>query len=243
MFCHNCGQQLAEGTSVCPVCGAAVADSQQPTYTQQPQQGYAQQQQPYTQQPSYTQPQQGYQQQGYQQPPYTQPQQGYQQPGYGQQPMMPMQANPAPSFIDCIKLFFKNYTNFSGRSRRAEYWYVVLFNAAVSFGISIFSSILTAIFRGSDAVQVISIIFSVITIIWELACLVPSLALCVRRLHDIGKGGIYLLFILIPIAGPIILLVWYTKDSIPTPNEFGESPKYSPTYSNSVNSTVPPTYM
>ncbi|MBR2590302.1 MAG: DUF805 domain-containing protein [Clostridia bacterium] len=154
-----------------------------------------------------------------------------------------MQANPAPSFIDCIKLFFKNYVNFSGRSRRAEYWYLVLLNVAISLGLSIFGSIITAIIRDASVTQVVSIIISVITIIWELACIVPSLALCVRRLHDIGKSGLYLLCILIPIAGPILLIVWYVKDSDPAPNEYGVSPKYTPEYSYNAEPTVPPTYM
>lgn len=57
-----------------------------------------------------------------------------------------------------------------------------------------------------------------------LALLLPSLGLCVRRLHDIGKSGWWIFISLIPIVGWIILLVWYCKDSQMAPNEYGDVP-------------------
>ena len=201
MFCPKCGAQVPDDSGFCPVCGATMnKQANQPGYVVQPQ----------------AQPQ--YQQQA--QPQYQQ----QAQPQYQQQYAQP-QSNPAPSFMDCIKLYFKNYANFSGRSRRAEYWFVVLFQGIVAIVLSILSSILISITDGNSAV---SIIFSVIMTGWSLACLVPSLALVVRRLHDLGKSGVYILFGLIPFAGGIILLVWEATDGSPEPNEYGYSPKYTP---------------
>ena len=253
MFCQHCGAEVAEGTKFCIACGAELsaqqppienanqvsepvaqapvveqpAQVQQPIYEQAPatdapqsaQGGY----QPYAAGGQPVPPQQPYEQTQYQQQAQYDPQ-GYAQPPYGQQPFIP-QPNPAPSFGDCIKLYFKNYVNFSGRSRRAEYWYVVLFQIIVSVALSLLSTALAAL---TDGNTVVSIIMSVLSYGWSLATIIPGLALTIRRLHDIGKSGVYILFALIPIAGSIILLVWEASDSKPEPNEYGYSPKYTP---------------
>ena len=253
MFCQHCGAEVAEGTKFCIACGADLsaqqapeenvnqvsepvaqapvveqsAQPQQPVYEQPPvagtqatpQGGY----QPYAQTGQPVPPQQPYEQTQYQQQAQYN-QQGYAQPPYEQQPFAP-QPNPAPSFGDCIKLYFKNYVNFSGRSRRAEYWYVVLFQIIVSVALSLLSTALAAL---TDGNTVVSIIMSVLSYGWYLATIIPGLALTIRRLHDLGKSGLYILFILIPIAGSIILLVWEATDGTPEPNEYGYSPKYTP---------------
>lgn len=112
-----------------------------------------------------------------------------------------------PSFKDCYIKFWKNYTNFSGRARRSEYWYVVLANVLVSF------------------VSMIPYVGPIIGGLYTIAVLVPTLALMVRRLHDLGKDWYYIFFALIPLAGQIILLVWFCTDSQVGTNEFGENPK------------------
>ena len=61
--------------------------------------------------------------------------------------------------------------------------------------------------------------------LWQLAILVPSLALSWRRLHDVGRKGTYYLFILIPIVGWIMLFIQFVKDSQPGSNAFGEPVK------------------
>lgn len=119
-----------------------------------------------------------------------------------------------PNIINCYKKFWKNYTNFSGRSRRSEYWYVVLSNIIISIVLSPLC-----------AIPYVGAIFTVLLSIYNLAIFIPSLALVVRRLHDIGKEWYYIFFALIPIAGAIILLLWYCQDSQPGPNNFGENPK------------------
>lgn len=129
---------------------------------------------------------------------------GYYQQPY-QQPYQP-QAKPSVGFVDAIKLFFSNYTNFSGRSRRSEYWYASLFNFLVSLVLSF-------------------IPIPYLSSIWSLAVLIPGISLCVRRLHDVGKSGWWYLFNFLPIAGQIVLLVKFCTDSTPA-NQWGPNPKY-----------------
>ena len=110
-----------------------------------------------------------------------------------------------------------NYANFSGRARRAEYWWFVLANLTVYIVLSILADILA---RVAD-------IFSVLPIVYYLAVLVPSIAVGVRRLHDIGKPGVWLLLAFIPLIGGIILFVWFARDSDRDMNTYGPSPKYA----------------
>ena len=187
MFCNKCGATMQDGAGFCPSCGAqqAVAPQapQQPVYQAPPQQPVYQQapQQPYGQQPY---GQQAYGQQPYGQQPYGQ--QTYGQQPYGQpaEPVSPCKVG----FMDAIKLYFKNYAKFDGRSTKSEYWYSVLF------------CFLIGLIPGVNYIA-------------GLVFLVPSLAITVRRLHDTGKSWVYILMSLIPIAGSIILIIQLCKDS------------------------------
>jgi len=106
----------------------------------------------------------------------------------------------------------KKYAVFSGRAGRTEYWMFVLFN----FIFSLAASLIGILTFG---------ILYVVSILYGLAVFVPSLAVGVRRLHDVGKSGWYLLIILIPIAGPIWFLVLMCIDSQPGDNQYGPNPK------------------
>lgn len=114
------------------------------------------------------------------------------------------------NFVDAVKTCFTKYVDFSGRARRSEYWFFCLFNFICSL---VFEGIAKA--TGINA----------ITWICTLGLLLPGLAVAVRRLHDIGKSGFYYFMILIPIAGPIILLVKFCQDSDPGDNLYGPNPK------------------
>lgn len=109
-------------------------------------------------------------------------------------------------FLDAMKLYFTRYADFSGRSRRSEYWWATL-------GIMILGYVVGLILGDS------------LSWIWSLATLVPSLAICVRRLHDVGKSGWFYLWILLPLIGSIILIVQFCKDSTED-NQWGPNPKY-----------------
>lgn len=127
---------------------------------------------------------------------------------YNTNPYYPQQAEiEKPTLTNCYKKFWKNYATFSGRSRRSEYWLVVVVNLLISL------------------VNVIPYVGQGIYIVYALATLVPMLALIVRRLHDIGKEWYNIFFALIPIAGFIIMLVWLCQDSQPGSNSFGPNPK------------------
>lgn len=110
-----------------------------------------------------------------------------------------------------MKALTQNYCNFSGRSSRSEYWWFVLFCFILSFVISV-------VFYSGDTARM------VVTGIVNLALLLPSLGLSVRRLHDIGKSGWWIFISLVPLVGAILLLVWFCKDSEPQSNEYGPMP-------------------
>lgn len=117
------------------------------------------------------------------------------------------------NFGEAIKFGFSNYANFEGRSRRSAYWWWFLFTTLVSAGEQIIS-------QGDN-----NLIGSVVAGLVGLALLLPSLAFGVRRLHDTNRSGWNLLYILIPLAGAIILLVFFVEDSNQDTNRFGANPK------------------
>ena len=104
----------------------------------------------------------------------------------------------------------KNYAGFEGRARRKEFWMFLLFNALFN--------LFAVIIDGVLGIKIISTVYG-------LAILVPSLAVAVRRLHDIGKEWYWIFIGFIPLAGPIWLLILYTKEGIRGDNEFGQDPK------------------
>ncbi|MFD2445295.1 DUF805 domain-containing protein [Bacillus sp. CGMCC 1.16607] len=105
----------------------------------------------------------------------------------------------------------KNYVGFSGRARRMEYWMFVLFNLIISFILGFLEGML-------DWPPLLSGLYS-------LAVLLPSLAVGVRRLHDTGRSGWWLLISLIPFVGWIIIIIFMFLDSDPGANEYGPNPK------------------
>ena len=119
-------------------------------------------------------------------------------------------------FGAAIQSYFKNYVNFKGRARRSEYWFAVLFTVLVSIGVSIVAPGHKEMVFGQVTNQP-----SALSQLWSLGTLLPSLAIVWRRLHDVGRSGSYFFFILIPIAGIIMLLIQLTKDSQPGENQFG----------------------
>lgn len=151
----------------------------------------------------------------------------YQQPN---QPAMGYVPNAKKNPIKAYADFWKNYANFNGRARRSDYWYVVLAEAVVGtvFGI-LAGIIMTVVYNATwdeEAMAAVGAIAVGIISLYSLATIVPHLSLSVRRLHDIGKGGVYLLLGLIPTVGSIIILVFCCTDSQPGINQYGTSEKY-----------------
>lgn len=115
--------------------------------------------------------------------------------------------------IEAYKRFLRNYANFNGRSNRGDYWWVILCNAIIGFCLGFIGGLL-----GEKATTLVSTIVS----LYSLAIVVPGIALVVRRLHDINKSGWYYFMALIPIAGPIIFLIYMCTDSVNEGNQYGE---------------------
>jgi len=124
------------------------------------------------------------------------------------------------SFGAAISSFFTKYATFSGRARRSEFWFVVLFTTLVSVAISIVAPGTVTEINGFEVQQQ-----SMLSNLWSLATLIPSLALTWRRLHDVNKSGNYFFFVLIPIVGAILLFIQLVKDSAPGANAYGEPVK------------------
>jgi len=111
----------------------------------------------------------------------------------------------------------KKYAVFNGRARRKEYWFFALFNLLASIVLSVIDY-MTGSFDAELGVGLLSGIYA-------LAVLIPSLAVSVRRLHDAGHSGWWLLIALIPLIGAIVLLVFVLQDSKPGENQYGSNPK------------------
>lgn len=111
----------------------------------------------------------------------------------------------------------RQYAVFTGRARRKEYWFFVLFNIIIFFILSLIDQTLGL--RGFVAG------LGLLSSLYWLAVIIPSIAVAIRRLHDIGRTGWWLLLVLIPVIGPIVLLIFALLDSQPGPNQYGANPK------------------
>lgn len=109
---------------------------------------------------------------------------------------------------------FQKYADFNGRSRRKEYWMFTLFNVIIIFGVIFLSSLI-----GLEDYAMIPVG------IYMLVIFIPSLALTVRRFHDMGKSGWNILIRFIPVIGGIWYLVLMCSDSEYRINKYGPNPK------------------
>lgn len=117
---------------------------------------------------------------------------------------------------------WRNYANFQGRARRKEYWMFVLIHMIV---LIILYSILFKTLETDTSIVPVSIVGSGLLIVYSLAAFIPTLAVAVRRLHDVGKSGWMLFIYLLPFVGPIWLLVLLATEGQPGHNQYGVNPK------------------
>jgi len=110
-------------------------------------------------------------------------------------------------YLDCLKT---KYFCFSGRARRKEYWMFTLVNFVITVILSVIDKKVTG---------------GILQLVYGLGVLLPGLGVSVRRLHDIGRSGWWLLLCFVPIVGPIVILVFLCLDSKPGANEYGSNPK------------------
>lgn len=113
------------------------------------------------------------------------------------------------------------YTVFDGRARRKEYWFFMLFNFLISMAVGIFDRLMGS-FDPQSGVGFFGLIYMV-------GIIVPGLAVSVRRLHDTGRSGWWLLLSLVPLLGELVLIYFMLLDSDRGINKYGPSPKYEPT--------------
>lgn len=118
------------------------------------------------------------------------------------------------NYMQYYLLALRKYADFSGRSRRKEYWMFVLFNLIFSIVLTIIDKL---VFNSGD--------FGILSGIYTLGIIIPSIAIGVRRLHDIGKSGWMLLIVLIPLIGALWLLYLYVLEGNSGENAYGPDPK------------------
>jgi uncharacterized membrane protein YhaH (DUF805 family) len=116
------------------------------------------------------------------------------------------------SFQDAVRSCLAQYGTFTGRARRSEFWFFWLFHMLVQSA----AAILDAVIFGP---------WQPIAALASLALLLPSLAVAVRRLHDNGRSGWWILIGLVPLVGWILLFIWYVSRGEIGPNRFGPDPR------------------
>lgn len=116
--------------------------------------------------------------------------------------------------LDFYWQFWRKGLTFSGRTRRRDFWLSQLANIGAVIPLAILDAVF---FNATNGVGILTSLFS-------LAIIIPSLAISVRRLHDIGKSGLWVLLYLVPIAG-IIVMIFFCFDSQKGDNIYGADPK------------------
>ena len=153
----------------------------------------------------------------------------------GAAPAMPASAQPiyaaaVPLKSDGLWTYFvraltKNFAQFNGRARRAEYWGYTLFAIIAYIGLFVIDTVLSFSFYGTDQYGDPNVIPVLVILFWVYNIL-PSISITVRRLHDQDISGWLYLINLIPYVGGLVLLVFMLLDSKPATNKHGPSPKY-----------------
>ena len=130
-----------------------------------------------------------------------------------------MEGAPRVRFVEAVKKALGGYSDYRSRSRRSEYWFWVLFCALIGIVLSLISLLLTSIFQSEVPSGILSLIVAICLFVF-------SLPLGVRRFHDIGRSGWFMLLGLIPIIGGLIIMCFFLQDSQREQNQWGPSPKY-----------------
>lgn len=164
------------------------------------------------------------------------------------------EGRPMLTFVQAVSTVFRKYATFTGRARRSEYWWFQLFQVIVVTIAALVDKLLG--FDISDSGE------GVVSMIVELALILPSLSVAWRRLHDTGRSGWYFFCVFIPailccvfalvqwyiltlfaviliLVMSVVLLVWYCMDSKPEENKYGPSPKYGAVPSDNAGDGIP----
>lgn len=126
--------------------------------------------------------------------------------------------------FDWYKKVLSEYANFQGRATRNEFWWFYLVNILIVFGLMFLAGILLALLFDSGGMASVAMIPYGLLVLYGLAIFIPTLAVIVRRLHDVGKSGWFYLISIIPLIGAIILIVFLAQPSEPNANKWGPVP-------------------
>lgn len=113
------------------------------------------------------------------------------------------------SFVDAIKTVFGKYADFEGRATRPEFWWWFLFTVLVGSALNVFSVI---------PVGDTSSVGAILSGLWSIGTLLPTLAVGVRRLRDAGYAWQNIFWILLPLAGLIVLVIYWARPTVPAPS-------------------------
>ena len=117
------------------------------------------------------------------------------------------------------------YADFSGRSRRLEYWMFTLFLCIVIFGFVFLALAMAGEPVDGEGPSLFAGVGLIIAILFALGIFIPSLAVQVRRMHDQGRSGWWILLGFIPYLGGLIMLVFMLIPGNKGPNQYGPDPK------------------
>lgn len=124
-------------------------------------------------------------------------------------------------YIHCLK----NYANFTGRARRSEYWFFILFHFIFMISMIFVSDFFDEFFLVEDNSLSLAALPMILNVIYLVAVFIPTLAVTARRLHDMGKSGTWFFIYFVPLIGGIWLLVLLFSGSEPGRNKWGLNPK------------------
>ena len=123
-----------------------------------------------------------------------------------------------------IRRVFAKYATFHGRASRSEYWWWVLFAAVVGTVLNALPTLTDGIRIEADGSMTVTgplgVILGGIWLVWAIGTIIPTLAVLVRRLHDTDRSGLWILIGLIPLIGPIVLIVLTVQESRPGGTRF-----------------------
>jgi uncharacterized membrane protein YhaH (DUF805 family) len=113
----------------------------------------------------------------------------------------------------------RQYAVFTGRARRTEYWMFTLFSVIIALVLAVLDYALGLSFMPGGT--------GLLGLLYSLAVLLPSLGVSIRRLHDTGRSGWWLLIALVPLVGGIVLIVFLATAGTVGSNSYGPDPKAS----------------
>ena len=135
------------------------------------------------------------------------------EPQYREYTASKSQTSSSGGMLWAIKNCFKNYATFNGRASRSEYWYFYLFNFIIANVLNVAAVIVDE--------ESASVFFLILLLLYSFITFLPSLAALTRRLHDVGKGGQNIFLLLVPIIGPVIIIIDLCKVGESGKNRFG----------------------